>query len=145
MPTCCGWTPHTQWIPAILVLTVVHAPPLLVCLPMWNPSRQMLMSSSRTSSLDQLAPQFLAQHQALHQVQHRHLQLLHLPQHHLIVLVVLWTIASICALLMSLRSVWSLANAGVLVCSSEQIFSFSFISKCDLACLRVSDASMFFT
>merc|ERR1712032_447523 len=100
MPTCCGLTPHTQWTPATLVLHGVVAPPLLVCLPMLNPSRQILMSSSPTSRSDQLAPQSLAQRQ----VQPQHLHHHHLPRHHLIVLVVLWTIALICVQLMFLRN-----------------------------------------
>merc|ERR1711982_315236 len=66
-----------------------------------------------------------------------------LPRHHLTVLVVLWTIALTCAQLMFSRNAWNHAIGAAQVCSSEQ--SFFFYIKCDLACLRVSDASMFFT
>merc|ERR1712107_977954 len=85
MPTCCGWTRHTQWIPLILVQPAAHAPHLLAFQQMWNLSRLMLTSSSPTSRLDQLAPQSLARPQVQLQCPQPH----RLPQHHLTVLVAL--------------------------------------------------------
>merc|ERR1712107_917621 len=117
----------------ILVQPVAHAPHLLVFQQMWNLSMPMGMLSSPTSRLDQLAPQS--------QVQLQRLQPHRLPQHHLTVLVVLWTIALTCAQLMFSRNAWNHARGAAQVCLFEQSFSFD-IDLCmsDLACLRVSDA-----
>merc|ERR1711862_156606 len=129
MPTC--WLDSTYPVdPVILVQPAAHVPHLLVFQQMWNLSRPKLMSSFPTSSLDQLAPQSQVQPQVQLQRPQPH----RLPQHHLTVLVVLWTIALTCAQLMFSRNAWNHARGAAQVCSSEQ--SFFFYIKCVLACLR---------
>merc|ERR1711982_156269 len=98
MRTCCGWIPHTLWTRLILAQSVAHAQRHPEFLLMWSPSKQMLTSSSPTSSLAQLVRLcLLDQLQAQLQAQ-------------VIVQEVPWMHALISAQLMSLPSVSSLAR-----------------------------------
>merc|ERR1739845_68102 len=103
--TCCGWIPHTLWTRLILAQSVAHARRHPEFLLMWSPSKQMLTSSSPTSSLAQLVRQcLLDQLQVRHQLHQAQLQA------RVVVQEVPWMHALISAQLMSLPSVLSLAR-----------------------------------
>merc|ERR1711982_11996 len=106
--TCCGWIPHTLWTRLILAQSVAHAQRHPEFLLMWSPSKQMLTSSSPTSSLAQLVRLcLLDQLRVRHQLQARHQAQLRAQ---VIVQEVPWMHALISAQLMSLPSVSSLAR-----------------------------------
>merc|ERR1712093_199659 len=100
MPTCCGWTPHTQQTLRIQVLPEALAQLHQVSPPMLSHNKEILMSNSLTSSSARLDLQRTAQDLALHLPQRHHQ--LHL-QAHRTALVAVWMPASICVLLTSLQ------------------------------------------